>query len=79
MSDKNKIKFAHMPVADMNKIHNKKYEECVLCRENTLIPTDLTIGLRKNYIIGCGQLCPKCGEMIKRRTKKNLKDNIQNK
>jgi len=35
-------------------------EKCVMCGAETNIPVDMLIDLRKNYVKGVGQLCPKC-------------------
>ena len=37
-----------------------KTEKCVNCGAETDVPIDLHIDLRKNYVEGAGQLCPKC-------------------
>ena len=39
---------------------NLKMEKCIRCGIETLIPIDLNINLRSNYVEGAGQLCTDC-------------------
>jgi len=43
---------------------NLKMEKCIRCGIETLIPIDLNINLRSNYVEGAGQLCTDCFEII---------------
>ncbi len=36
------------------------YEYCVMCGDLTDVPMARPVDCRENYIVGCGQLCPKC-------------------
>ncbi len=38
---------------------------CVICRNDTGIPTDTPIDQRENYIEGSGQCCAVCAARIK--------------
>ena len=38
----------------------REKEKCVICDDETEYYKDTNIDLRKHYIEGCGQLCPKC-------------------
>lgn len=40
-------------------------ERCILCGRDTGIPITKEIGLRKNYVVGCGQLCGVCFATLK--------------
>ena len=38
----------------------KRYERCVCCGAETDVPEDMEVDRRLFYLIGAGQLCPKC-------------------
>jgi|APGre2960657373_1045057.scaffolds.fasta_scaffold637387_2 hypothetical protein len=40
-------------------LHGKR-ELCISCGVETEIPVNTPIDFRKNYVEGCGQLCPDC-------------------
>ncbi len=45
----------------MTALHRKiKYEQCVVCHKETLVPINTPVNLRKNFICGVGELCDKC-------------------
>lgn len=37
-----------------------EYEICVLCGKTTGVLRSSPVAARKNYVVGCGQLCPFC-------------------
>ena len=43
-----------------NQKPGKRYERCVCCGAETDVPEDMEIDRRRFYLIGAGQLCPKC-------------------
>ncbi len=41
-------------------------ERCVLCKKLTDVDKNTPVGMRRGYVEGVGQLCPKCdGEVYK--------------
>ena len=45
----------------MTALHRKiKYEKCVVCHKDTLVPMDTPVNLRKNFVCGVGELCDEC-------------------
>ncbi len=52
----------------MSKTNNEgpRYEICMYCGTVTDIPMDLPVDCRKNYVVGCGQLCEKCADALER-------------
>ncbi len=36
------------------------YDLCVMCKDDTGVPTSCPIAERQHYIEGCGQLCKDC-------------------
>lgn len=39
---------------------DNKYEPCIMCGKETNVLVNIPINARKNYILGCGQLCENC-------------------
>ncbi len=50
----------------MNETNNEgpRYEICIYCGVTTDVPISLPIDCRKNYVVGCGQLCEKCASAL---------------
>lgn len=45
----------------MTILHRKiKYEQCVVCNKETLVPVKTPVNLRKNFVRGVGELCDRC-------------------
>ena len=46
----------------------EEYERCIMCGTLTRIPISMPIELRKNYEVGCGQLCDECAKKLQEAT-----------
>lgn len=44
----------------------EEYERCVLCGRRTEVPVICPVEQREYFVSGCGQLCPACGERLRR-------------
>ncbi len=49
----------------MEKENVVEFEKCILCGKTTNVFSNVPIECRKNYILGCGQLCDQCASNIK--------------
>lgn len=45
-----------------NTSNTEEFERCVICGALTCIPVAMPIDWRKNYEIGCGQICAECAK-----------------
>ncbi len=53
-----------------------QYEICVICGEITKVLVKTPIDCRENYICGCGQLCEKCANILRREEEKKHYKNV---
>lgn len=53
-----------------------QYEICVICGETTKVLVETPIDCRRFYIHGCGQLCEKCANILRREEEKKHYKNV---
>lgn len=47
-------------MSDSDKRSDIKYEKCVCCKKETIVPVNMNIEYRAFYVEGAGQLCREC-------------------
>lgn len=60
----------------LNNSDTPQYEICVMCGETTKVLIDTPIDCRRFYIHGCGQLCEKCANILRREEEKKHYKNV---
>lgn len=52
-----------------NKVVKGQFERCVICGVVTSTSVSMPIALRKNYELGCGQMCANCARELQKEAK----------